>query len=211
MIDLYNTNVEQMPYGKMEPIGHFAGFELLMGKGIGNTHFLKGATLRGFEFSRSSVGTIQKLEHCVRKIEEEIRDQEDRVGYLRTRLEDLKKLVAKPFEQEEELRTSLQKQAELLKKLTELDGNKQVITEVAENDQEKGSRRKRTLYEILCELGRDSVIIKHAVAHADMIVDEYRVEMKGNQKVLLYKLENENFENSLVVGSVRNHSMGYSR
>lgn len=211
LIDLYNARVDSMIYGKMEPIGHFAGFELLMGKGIGNTHYLKGSILRGFEFSRSAAGTIQRLEHCVRKIEEDIRESEERVAYLNIRLGDLKKLVAKPFEQEEELKSLLQKQAELLKKLTELDGDKQVMMETTETDHAKGTSRKRTLYEILCELGRDNVIVKHAVQHADMIVDDFRVEIRGNQKVLLYKLENENLENSLVLGSIRNRNMDYSR
>lgn len=85
------------------------------------------------------------------------------------------------------------------------------MVETAETDQEKGSGRKRTLYELLCELGRDCVIVKHAVRHADMIVEEFRVETKANQKILLYKLENENLENSLVLGSVRKRSMDYSR
>ncbi|WP_429786321.1 SNF2-related protein [Brevibacillus centrosporus] len=190
--DLYNLKVDNMNYGKMESIGHFAGFELLMGKGMGNTHFLKGAVIRGFEKSHSPVGTIQRMEHCIRKIEEDIQENEEKIAYAKVRLEDLQKLVSKPFDKVEELKRSLERQAELIKLLTELDGDNNAVAE-SENEEGKTSspKKKRVLFEILAELGKGEILDPQAVRHANMMVDDYFVKEENNRKLLMYQLEGE--------------------
>lgn len=129
---------DTMTTGEKAKVGSFAGFDIFVQKGFTYNAYLqgKGDVVYSFDINEESpTGTVSRLENAIRDIEGKIQSIQRDIESAEKRKNELQKLVDRPFDKADELKESLNRQAEILKQLTEVDGaNNAVAGEIAPDD-----------------------------------------------------------------------------
>lgn len=125
LIEIAKDLEPKMPYGEKTKLGSFAGFELYALKQRTLKFHLKGSgdQLYDFEHSDSPTGTASRLINALDKIGRGTEWRKTEIERLQKEMAEKKELLKKPFDKEQELKDILQRQGEILKQLTEENGD----------------------------------------------------------------------------------------